>query len=342
MGIQVRFRHSMGDRLLEIPARSADRPFVLGRGSESDLVLPAISVALRQCVLFVYEGQWAVQEWTPGGTQLNGRPIEGPTLLSIGDVLTIGSEASAATLEIHPGGAAMGRTGGPALEVTQSPPVRSEPRQAGKAETAWVANRSAPQMPSVPEVSLDEPAVAPPQPRTIGETASMAAEEVADGGEEAGEWDLAAAVDERTPRRRPLRRKPPSSAPRVVGVLLALAILGVTAWFVVQKMQAPPPPQVVVTAEPPAPPPPQEPSRPLHASIFTDNGGTPVHSTPKSPNAEGNQSSSGTAKADPTPAPQSPRPMPRMTAPTSPIPTPTIPNGPASWLPTTCRIKPSR
>lgn len=283
MSLHARLRHSMGDRLLEIPARPVDRPFVLGRGSDSDLVVPSVSVAMRQCALYVYEGQWAVEELTPGGTQLNNCPLDGPTLLSTGDVLTLGGDAIATTLEIDPGGAAAGRGGSPALDVTQR----------RGAQSARPAGRSRPQVASVPGVSFVGPVASPPQP-TWPPASDPAPIEPAYGTEnegDRGDADWSAALADPTPRRPSRRRKAaPSSTPMIIAIVLGVVIVGVTAWVVVEEMQPPP---VVVTPPPPPPPP----RRHVPTSIFDDQDSAPPAA--QSPNADGDQSGSGAAKPDP-------------------------------------------
>src|SRR5687767_14992131 len=116
MSLQARLRHSLGERWIELPARSVEAPLVVGRSGASDLQIPSVTVAQKHCVLFVHEGRWVVQDAGGGGpgTYVNGSKIAGPTFLHVGDVLTFGPDGGGAALDIDPAGAAEGRSGAPA------------------------------------------------------------------------------------------------------------------------------------------------------------------------------------------------------------------------------------
>src|SRR5436305_943065 len=64
------------------------------------------------CVLFIHEGHWAVQDLGAGsGTFVNHEPVSGARFLQIGDVISIGGDGNAPTIEVDPAAAAEGRTG---------------------------------------------------------------------------------------------------------------------------------------------------------------------------------------------------------------------------------------
>jgi pSer/pThr/pTyr-binding forkhead associated (FHA) protein len=104
MGLQVRLRHALGERVLELPPRTVDRPITVGRGAEADVQVPSIHVGLRQVVLFTHDDRWVVQD-APGGTltTVNGSALTSARPLKGGDVVAMGSETDAPTLEIDPG-----------------------------------------------------------------------------------------------------------------------------------------------------------------------------------------------------------------------------------------------
>src|SRR5688572_31024559 len=112
MGLQVRVCHALGERLMDLPARTVEHPVVVGRSSSADVQVPSVSVGQKHCALFVHEGVWVVQDLGgTSGTFVNGQQVRSPMALNIGDVVTVGSEAAAPKIEIDPAGTAEGRTG---------------------------------------------------------------------------------------------------------------------------------------------------------------------------------------------------------------------------------------
>lgn len=117
MGLQVRVRHSLGEKLIELPDREVDDPIKVGRASGADLQVPSVSIAPQHCILFRYEQHWAVQDvaaangGVTSGTFVNGQQVIDPVMLQIGDVITIGPDPAAATIEVDPTAAAEGRSG---------------------------------------------------------------------------------------------------------------------------------------------------------------------------------------------------------------------------------------
>src|SRR5258706_9465864 len=105
MTLQVRLVHALGDRLIDLPEKTIDSPIVVGRAVDAQLQVPSVNVSRRHCVLFVHEGQWAVEDGgSSGGTYINGQPVSGPVFVNSGDVLTLGRDPQAPTLVIDPFG----------------------------------------------------------------------------------------------------------------------------------------------------------------------------------------------------------------------------------------------
>src|SRR5205085_4946128 len=126
MSLQARLRHTLGERWIELPPRGVDEPLVVGRVATADVQIPSVTVAQKHCVLFVHDGLWVVQD-VPGstGTYVNGAKIDGPTLLNVGDVITLGPEASAPSMDVDPAAAAEGRKGQPATAMAARVPPSS-------------------------------------------------------------------------------------------------------------------------------------------------------------------------------------------------------------------------
>lgn len=134
MGLQVRIRHALGERLMDLPARTVDHPVVVGRSGAADVQVPSVSVGLKHCALFVHDGVWAIQDLGgTSGTFVNGRKVTGPTPLNIGDVVTVGAESAAPKLEIDPAATAEGRTGRARTGDEAAPPAGAAGASAGGA-----------------------------------------------------------------------------------------------------------------------------------------------------------------------------------------------------------------
>jgi hypothetical protein len=237
MGLQVRLRHTLGERLLELPERPVDEPVVVGRASTADVQVPSVNVATRHCVLFAHDGLWAVQEM-PGttGTFVNGAKVEGPTPLHVGDLITLGPEVNAPRMEIDPLGAAQGRMGHPAGGRTAAPaaPAPAQPASAGYSEPAGAI-----------EVAPSPVAAAAwPHP-------AIPAEELGGGGDTIA-WPADGAAPSRYSGRR-RRRQSDSGLP--VGILLTLLIAGGVGYFIYQHRQ----PSAQVTGPIPSSAPPRPP-----------------------------------------------------------------------------------
>jgi hypothetical protein len=105
MRLQVRVRHSLGEKVVELPVRGVDHPVVIGRGAAADLQIPSVHIGQSHLALFIHEGKWVVQDGPDStGTLIDGKPLAGPQILHGGEVLRLGPEGKAIALEIDPGG----------------------------------------------------------------------------------------------------------------------------------------------------------------------------------------------------------------------------------------------
>jgi hypothetical protein len=124
MGLQIRVRHQLGERVIELPDRTVDAPLVVGRAATVEVQVPSVTVAPKHCVLFIHEGHWAVQDLGAGsGTFVNHEPVDGARFLQIGDVISVGGDSNAPTIEVDPAAAAEGRTGFAGTGLPQMAPV---------------------------------------------------------------------------------------------------------------------------------------------------------------------------------------------------------------------------
>jgi hypothetical protein len=218
MGLHVRLRHALGERVFDLPGRDVSKPWMIGRGSEADLKVPSVSVAPQHAALFVHEGQWIIQGHG-GIVTLNGEPLEMAASLQVGDVIGLGIEPHAPTLEINPVGAAANRAGSAPI-----PAPASVPRHATRIGTIRPAQ----------PVPLDDPP--PPQ----------AAEEAGDG--DTIEWDAQTLAPAATEFYIPKGRQTPAGL-IVAAVVFGMAILAAVAIVAHQKARQP---AVVVLQSSPA------------------------------------------------------------------------------------------
>jgi hypothetical protein len=291
MGLQVRLRHALGERLIDLTERSVEEPLVVGRAKDADVKVPSVTVANQHCALFVHEGQWVLQDTSGGSTFLNGNPVAGATPLSIGDAIVLGSDANPATIEIDPAAAAQGHAGHPALGAggaTGVPsPSSAPPRPQAVQGAGYYA---APPMP-------------PPQIRQAPAPVAVDAwgEPVAAENDPFAAWDQAGAegVSAAPARRRKKPARQTSEGGMMLGIILCIAIIGGTGWYVYQMMNRPapaPPPAPVETKIAPAPI--------SHPNSIFDDG---ITGRPKANPA-----------AAPTPEPAAPEAPPKESAPPPP------------------------
>jgi hypothetical protein len=203
MGLQVRLRHALGERVLDLPERDVAQPWVFGRGNEADVKVPSVGVAPRHAALFVHDGRWVVQG-CGGLVTLNGEPLEIAAALRPGDVVGLGCEDYPPTLEISPG-------------VAEGPRSLSGPR-----ETAQPASvpRPVPAPAPAPVPTRLAPVTRPQQPR---EMAGAAAPSIAADDPDTIEWDPQTPAPTTTEFYVPKGRQTP------VGLIVAATIIGVAA-----------------------------------------------------------------------------------------------------------------
>jgi len=267
MGLQVRLRHTLGERLLDLPDRPVEKPLVVGRAREADLKVPSVSVAPEHCALFVHEGQWVLQDMSNGLTFVNGSALEGPTPLCVGDVIVLGADASPATVEVDPAGAAQGRTGEPARTEEPAPaPARTRTSAAPRAQ-AGQPYRPAPAARVAP--AAPRPLAAPPVVQDDDPWGTQPAAE----NDPFADWQQPAASGESAAPTPTRRRKPKKSSDTglYVGIAACVLIIGGTGWFAYQRFYAPPP------APPAAPTTVWKKAKGPNDNIFTgDSGDTAV------------------------------------------------------------------
>ena len=262
MALQVRLRHALGEKVVELPGREVTEPLVIGRGREADLQIPSVGVAPRHCALFLHEEKWVVQGLA-GVTKVNGSPVEGPRLLNIGDVLTVGTDPTPPAIEIDPLAAADGRTGPAGSGQWMPPPPVARPM----APAGPSAPVPAPQPYTAPQyVRAQAPAPMPPPvpPPMAYETSQPAVEQT----EDSIEW--ATDTAQRPTRYYIPKRKQSSAAGAILAILFGFLLLGGVAFVAYQQLQAK---QPVVKAPPPPPPPVvQEEDSHVHSKLFDVNG----------------------------------------------------------------------
>lgn len=49
MSLQVRLRHALGERLLDLADRPAEHPLIVGRAREADVKVPSVAVGNEHC-----------------------------------------------------------------------------------------------------------------------------------------------------------------------------------------------------------------------------------------------------------------------------------------------------
>jgi hypothetical protein len=176
-----------------------------------------------------------LQDTSGGSTWVNGNPIEGPTPLCVGDVITLGADASPATVEVDPAGVDEGRQGYPAesqeaaaaaaaaVAIAPSPaPMRRGPAQAAvppRPPGGYYAG--SPQMPPQPVAAANQ--------GWGGE-----AEDSIAGWQQAGPTDSSGSTT--TVRRKP--KKNTSNAGLMVGIAVCVVLVGLFG-FIIYKVTNP-------------------------------------------------------------------------------------------------------
>lgn len=264
MALQVRLRHALGERVLELAPRTVDDPIVLGRAGDADVQVPSANVGARHAVLFIHEGRWVVQDTSAGHpTFVNGQLLNGPYVLHSGDVIVLGNDANAPMIEVDPEGADAGQADIPA-EVP------------GAAPAGGYAGRYAPAAPAYGYAppATHMVAAGPPVPHAGGYTAPHAAAAPEDHEHDAGadhaEWAAAAAAGS---RRRPGARRPARSSDAAIGVAIvaAIAIVSIVG-LVIYRQDKQPSTQTVVKVDAKKAPVADTPGKSVPKSIFNDDG----------------------------------------------------------------------
>jgi vacuolar-type H+-ATPase subunit H len=302
-------KHALGSRLIELPDRTIDNPITVGRAAGVEVQVPSVSVAARHCVLFRYEGRWAVQDVQAAngegtsGTFVNGQQVMDPVMLQIGDVISVGTEVSAPTIEVDPAAAAEGRTGWAGDEMTVAPMVPGYAAPAAynvpgsyAAAPGYVSttggggyNRAAP----------GRPPAAP---------APGAWDDHGDHHDNGDHIDLstAASTASYTPSYRRKKKQQLSPAAIVIGAVASIAIVSVAIWYFVTHQQ---PTQVVVVQPKPKPVDDGNHSN----NIFGIGSATPDRSNEVTPPRPANTHQQPAATPDntsSTPTPETPTPTP--------------------------------
>ena len=219
MNLQMRLRHALGTRMVDLAPRGADQPLVVGRGTSADVQVPSTTVAPSHCQLFHFEGQWVVQDSnSPTGTYVNGDRIIEPTVLNFGDVITLGTGAKAPALEVDPLG--VGRA--------SVKPVREE----------------------VNTAPATQPAAAFPPPQPAGRVAQVPGWQRQVPAEPADEWGSigAAATAKPGAYRRPQKKQSGSLVGITIGCTAAIVLIaGVIFYQLSQRDKNPKVIKIVTT-----------------------------------------------------------------------------------------------
>lgn len=261
MGLQIRVRHALGQRVIEVPDRPVARPVVVGRAANVEVQVPSAAVATKHCALFVHEGYWAIRDLArdAGGTLVNGEPLDGSRYLMVGDLVTLGSLEDSPTIEVDPAAAAAGRTGYAGNEAAQTSAPQAPPGQTSSA-SGLAGGYPAPAPPAPLNIATPgygqagygQPSYAAPsyaapgQYGTPGYGQPQAAPAYPPGHDpSAGYADPQAAqagdqIDfQPTVSSRPYtgRRKQGMGAGPVVFMVLAVAVVGALVWYVLANRQ---------------------------------------------------------------------------------------------------------
>ena len=127
MGLQLRVRHSMGARIVEVHDGGPNRPVRIGRDPSAAVQVPSGVVLPVHCLFYQRKGRWIIEKAEESAEiSVNGEPIGQTAALEFGDSVTLGSGAGAAVLELDPLGTAR-RAAGAAGIVRPAAPDRESP-----------------------------------------------------------------------------------------------------------------------------------------------------------------------------------------------------------------------
>ena len=247
MGLQVRFRHAARERILDLPERTASSPLVIGRGPEADLRIPADGMAPRHAALYVENGRWIIAGLA-GVVTLAGQPLTAPAKLRSGDLIALGADASAPTLEIDPNRPAQA----PASAVAGAP----LPASVSTIAAPVARNPAPPPKPAPAPAPAPAPTRAstrPVEPQLLSADASdpPADPSSSDESGDAIDWDPQVPLPASPEFYVPKPRKTPVLA-IVITLLLAGAACAIAGRFIYLKLRQP---RVVIVRQEPAPTP---------------------------------------------------------------------------------------
>lgn len=298
MGLQIRLRHALGERVLELDPRTVDDPLVLGRAAEADVQVPSVNVGARHAVVFIHEGHWVVQDTSASHpTYVNGEALQGPRALYSGDVIVLGTDANAPMIEVDPDGAALGSTGqGDAAATAALPagggggyqgqhPVDAAPAHAYPPPSRMVATGTPVPPAGAYAERAPDPAAHDPEP---------------DGDGDHAEWAAAAAGG----RRSSYARRKSGSNDAAIGVAMvgAVAIISLVGFVIYQRREQPAP--VVARVAPKRAPVVEVAPKNVPKSIFSDDGAPgrlPPGSVPPRTGSDRRQDTANLKKPPPPP-----------------------------------------
>lgn len=249
MALQLRLTDALGERLIELEARPAERANVVGRAADAEVEVPSSGISKRHCVLFVHEGRWVVRDaGSSEGTFVNGKRLMAPAFVETSDTITLGSGSNPPALVVDPHHIGVVETSEEGW--TPAPAAPSVPRAAA---ATWAApgmpSAGPPLPPPVARPMVAAPARGVPAYSGLGhppQAAQPPAEEAATG------WE-----DVPPPTKQfyvPKRKKSSSGTIAVFAVLSVGIAVGGGYWIyaVYQKQMAQNPPQVVMVKPAPA------------------------------------------------------------------------------------------
>src|SRR5688572_19770745 len=124
MGLQLRVKHALGARMVEVPERGVDRPIAVGRDTACEVQVPSGAVAPVHCLLWQQDGEWVVQDnESEAGTAVNGEVMSGPVFVQMGDTISLGTGSAAPTIEVDPLGVARRASGARAAALRPTAPI---------------------------------------------------------------------------------------------------------------------------------------------------------------------------------------------------------------------------
>ena len=256
MPLQVRVRHPLGERLLELPERGVSQPLIVGREKTSDVQVPVITVAPKHCALFVHEEQWVLQPMT-GKVILGGHAMIKPRALRSGDLIALGDGPAAPTLQFDPIGAAEGRSG--LLTVGKKAAAVATPSRAPAVRQKAPVPAASARPPAQKPATAPRPAPAPvrPRPAPVVPRAPVVAESEAEGAEppenDAIDWSFND-PNAAPPKLYVPRRKQMSAVVMVIVVLLGMGALGGVGYYAYKAAHKPPPAPIVIVEKTPEAP----------------------------------------------------------------------------------------